>query len=311
MMSGWGWGLCTGSSPRGRGKPRPAALRAGPVGLIPAWAGKTSRRTTSTAPVRAHPRVGGENIRNRHRNNRVAGLIPAWAGKTRELRSYQPFRWAHPRVGGENSEPVCVVIHARGSSPRGRGKQHQGSQRPDLHRLIPAWAGKTWPPPSQSGTRRAHPRVGGENHGLGVVPVIPSGSSPRGRGKLMRRRTCRSSTGLIPAWAGKTPHPAAPPYQARAHPRVGGENQVRASRDGRLSGSSPRGRGKRIRHPDQRPRLGLIPAWAGKTGDGAPEKSGARAHPRVGGENDDDHTHLPLVTGSSPRGRGKPRYARA
>ena len=53
--------------------------------------------------------------------------------------------------------------------------------------------------------------------------------------------------------------------------------------------------------------LGLIPAWAGKTGVVAVMVTAGRAHPRVGGENEDDLVHGNDVAGSSPRGRGKRR----
>ena len=50
----------------------------------------------------------------------------------------------------------------------------------------------------------AHPRVCGEN-GLGcAVKGGESGSSPRVRGKLSPSRRVASSSGLIPACAGKT-----------------------------------------------------------------------------------------------------------
>ena len=50
--------------------------------------------------------------------------------------------------------------------------------------------------------------------------------------------------GLIPAHAGKTSLLATVCGIIWAHPRSRGENQVRAGRDGRLSGSSPLTRGK-------------------------------------------------------------------
>ena len=73
-------------------------------------------------------------------------------------------------------------------------------------RLIPAWAGKTSTPTSKPLARRAHPRVGGENRtrqgaywldeahprvggeNLRAISsnLSGSGSSPRGRGKLLR-----------------------------------------------------------------------------------------------------------------------------
>ena len=71
--------------------------------------------------------------------------------------------------------------------------------------------------------------------------------------------------GLIPAWAGKTPFPAA--FAALT------------------MGSSPRGRGKHERERRRLLRLGLIPAWAGKTLIGLFGNELYRAHPRVGGEN--------------------------
>ena len=72
------------------------------------------------------------------------------------------------------------------------------------------------------------------------------GSSPRGRGKLLRGKRHVPAPGLIPAWAGKT---ISSMFEAFVE-----------------SGSSPRGRGKRGEDCLPRARLGLIPAWAGKTG---------------------------------------------
>ena len=67
---------------------------------------------------------------------------------------------------------------------------------------------------------------------------------------------------------------------------MGGENQYAAARDSLGRGSSPRGRGKRNPDAPRRGARGLIPAWAGKTSNGA--------------------RTLTPPTGSSPRGRGKP-----
>ena len=97
-----GAGIAEGSSPRGRGKRYLSSNGDHRPGLIPAWAGKTSRHPPTPGPDAAHPRVGGENIsglfidaaakgsspRGRGKLERLAvffdggGLIPAWAGKT-------------------------------------------------------------------------------------------------------------------------------------------------------------------------------------------------------------------------------------
>ena len=50
-----------GSSPRGRGKPRPRWHSPPPRGLIPARAGKTTHAVATSSSRRAHPRAGGEN----------------------------------------------------------------------------------------------------------------------------------------------------------------------------------------------------------------------------------------------------------
>ena len=72
-------------------------------------------------------------------------------------------------------------------------------------------------------------------------------------------------------------------------------------------GSSPRGRGKPLNFAGLDSSTRLIPAWAGKTKDGAGVTSTPRAHPRVGGENEKDVAPFDMKEGSSPRGRGKPR----
>ena len=95
-----------------------------------------------------------------------------------------------------------------------------------------------------------------------------------------------------------------------AHPRVGGENEVRADESFLRQGSSPRGRGKRCLVIPPGPVDGLIPAWAGKTGAVQVETGQPRAHPRVGGENVARPAGAGSPLGSSPRGRGKPTMGR-
>ena len=115
------------------------------------------------------------------------------------------------------------------------------------------------------------------------------GSSPRGRGKLHRRRDLIPNRRLIPAWAGKT---MADRSATSSHP-----------------GSSPRGRGK---HADELAGYapgGLIPAWAGKTYGSSMRPRAKAAHPRVGGENSTPPATDSRQFGSSPRGRGK-RYSK-
>ena len=153
-----------------------------------------------------------------------------------------------------------------GSSPRGRGKRHDGSCRRRCSRLIPAWAGKTRRCPARPASTWAHPRVGGENGERCHSQKPPLGSSPRGRGKRSWSARSWIAIGLIPAWAGKTYTALKPTGLIEAHPRVGGENVGDFFDLTAEDGSSPRGRGKR-KHPQSTDWKGrLIPAWAGKTG---------------------------------------------
>ena len=181
--------------------------------------------------------TGGESVGS-------TGLIPACAGKTYELSLFQFKLGAHPRVCGENYSHDLHTCEQRGSSPRVRGKLALMQNAVSRSRLIPACAGKT----SYCGLGLclvwAHPRVCGENWGwLGCAPHA-LGSSPRVRGKLIVKDSRGTGLGssprvrgkpnvgsvagyrnrLIPACAGKTLEHTANANEARAHPRVCGEN---------------------------------------------------------------------------------------
>ena len=318
-----------GSSPRGRGKRRASAFWLNVGGLIPAWAGKTMGGLSTRCDIGAHPRVGGENATAifenlnsigsspRGRGKRRGGvspghgdrLIPAWAGKTKQRRRLLGGERAHPRVGGENSLSDTTNTLSIGSSPRGRGKRQPFTPLDAGERLIPAWAGKTGSAANARSWRTAHPRVGGENALTVEKLENGAGSSPRGRGKHQEFARSVPSGRLIPAWAGKTGVNGWPPLNSAAHPRVGGENPEQITKIAVAAGSSPRGRGKRTRSCGTWGVSGLIPAWAGKTTRPDEYAPYAEAHPRVGGENPAQRQGQGLLTGSSPRGRGKPLRA--
>ena len=200
---------------------------------------------------------------------------------------------------------VRLASEMGGSSPRGRGKRDALAPGVGDPGLIPARAGKTniaWHDPA---TPTAHPRAGGENHHGANRRRSRRGSSPRGRGKHLRRRRRTVVRGLIPARAGKTLASSARASWARAHPRAGGENLIGVAADLSAQGSSPRGRGKRtVRACTFRTRR-LIPARAGKTAATARAAPSSEAHPRAGGENPLIPLMNPWMSGSSPRGRRK------
>ena len=177
-------------------------------------------------------------------------------------------------------------------------------------RLIPARAGKTRSRAAGAAYSAAHPRAGGENFGSIRKARSGRGSSPRGRGKLLRLPCGRPGCGLIPARAGKTAPGTPRRLTATAHPRAGGENPKPGGWGRIFRGSSPRGRGKLRLDQEGPKRTRLIPARAGKTVAAALRAAWLRAHPRAGGENCAGDAEAVDSDGSSPRGRGKRLPAR-
>ena len=152
-----------GSSPRMRGTLSKRFPHSSTSGIIPAYAGNTSRPPTTVAEAWDHPRVCGEHsvwpsrylIRvgssPRMRGTLVLvglcwlclGIIPAYAGNTIHCMRASGNCWDHPRVCGEHIGLRHLIRYQPGSSPRMRGT-HPGS---DAGRapagIIPAYAGNT------------------------------------------------------------------------------------------------------------------------------------------------------------------------
>ena len=274
-------------------------------GLIPAHAGKTCCRAWIATRRGAHPRSRGENPRagkpcalsmgsspltrgkrlfrldwvNRRR------LIPAHAGKTSSSHCRHREVWAHPRSRGENQLWDPAPPHGGGSSPLTRGKPRADGRGHRRRGLIPAHAGKTY--------------------GLASILEENRGSSPLTRGKRIIRRTPARRPGLIPAHAGKTLATRRAGTSITAHPRSRGENSQQPARERAKWGSSPLTRGKRRLGRWRRPRLGLIPAHAGKTWAAAHPALKTTAHPRSRGENHTGRWAGRGLQGSSPLTRGK------
>ena len=261
--------LRSGSSPLTRGKLGLAVVAVGALGLIPAHAGKTRRRSPRALGRAAHPRSRGENdpsrrqrlqphgssplTRGKLRGDELVGIlsrpIPAHAGKTTCRRASSVATSAHPRSRGEN--PILAHDGGRldGSSPLTRGKRDLPLSESLAEGLIPAHAGKTSLPALREDPQAAHPRSRRENAQRPGAYACACGSSPLTRGKhggaVMRRKA------------------------RRAHPRSRGENLLNAYYDGHRVGSSPLTRGKRRTRSWQQESRGLIPAHAGKTGSRA------------------------------------------
>ena len=254
----------SGSSPLTRGKRFSVGAGLRIVRLIPAHAGKTTRRSSPGPPEAAHPRSRGENSTpafsraciagsspltrgkpgHASHDHGFSGLIPAHAGKTLVSEATPEDSGAHPRSRGENTSRAILNPALAGSSPLTRGKQ-QGDYRPMLElRLIPAHAGKTSPGRRSRPCCRAHPRSRGENFSRPkVTPLLP-GSSPLTRGKRVLTPRPAALARLIPAHAGKTSTVYKDGEAVGAHPRSRGENSPHCRTAVARGGSSPLTRGK-------------------------------------------------------------------
>ena len=146
--------------------------------------------------------------------------------------------------------------------------------------------------------------MGGEQTEFVERHLIPSGSSPRGRGTGITGDFQRIQQRVIPAWAGNSLKLFKTSFTNPGHPRVGGEQGSGRPNRARVSGSSPRGRGTVYQLSADRRHQRVIPAWAGNRCNGEFAAKALSGHPRVGGEQVITVETVVQGGGSSPRGRG-------
>ncbi len=133
------------------------------IGLIPAYAGRTSSTTSPEQTSSAHPRLrGADKVEADHPLSPLGsspltrgglsevedvvireGLIPAYAGRTRIRAVADAGSEAHPRLRGADGRNAATVDIARGSSPLTRGGRISNPRQLFGERLIPAYAGRT------------------------------------------------------------------------------------------------------------------------------------------------------------------------
>ena len=110
---------------------------------------------------------------------------------------------------------------------------------------------------------------------------------------------------VSPAYAGKSRECARGLTRARNHPRVCGEKCTAALHGQLQPGSPPRMRGKVPSIRKDLERVGITPAYAGKSGSWSSWSTLLWDHPRVCGEKPDRILWEHWKEGSPPRMRGK------
>ena len=118
----------------------------------------------------------------------------------------------------------------------------------------------------------------------GVKQGSLAGSPPRMRGKELERGSNDPSTGITPAYAGKSSRHDQSTGSNQDHPRVCGEKALLCLRSLLMVGSPPRMRGKAVRNETGKSWKGITPAYAGKSLQCSWMNSSLWDHPRVCGE---------------------------
>ncbi len=260
------------------------------MGRCPRWrahprvGGEDLRGAGHPGRTGAHPRVGGEDTRSANAAPADAAAHPASAGRTEFSRELPGRGRAHPRVGGEDEDPRRFPATVTGSPPRRRGGQDHDLGRRPVRGLTPASAGRTVGPSGSRYRRRAHPRVGGEDREVPQGLGVEEGSPPRRRGGPGVNFNDTGCSWLTPASAGRTWPLHTGSLWEGAHPRVGGEDSHPGGWDDDTTGSPPRRRGGRLAGQAAGGEPGLTPASAGRTRRRPRAPPHSPAHPRVGGE---------------------------
>ena len=159
---------------------------------------------SNCAMLGSPPRMQGKGM-GRREQKQQHGITPAYAGKRSQLVDCCLCTWDHPRVCGEKQNSFQFSHTILGSPPRMRGKVASFAPRCTSLRITPAYAGKRGPLGIIAGHLRDHPRVCGEKSRRSTTSKRSKGSPPRMRGKASPYVAIWFSSGITPAYAGKSP----------------------------------------------------------------------------------------------------------
>ena len=146
-----------------------------------------------------------------------------------------------------------------------RGKDQSRNPAAHLSGITPAYAGKS------SGWRwvitisQDHPRLCGEKGNKFLFEKFAQGSPPPMRGKESDGGQQKTIGRITPAYAGKSDKATERNPFREDHPRLCGEKLPSVCTGGKCGGSPPPMRGKVQFFEKQQDRVGITPAYAGKS----------------------------------------------
>ncbi|KXS38168.1 MAG: hypothetical protein AWU55_1646 [Halomonadaceae bacterium T82-2] len=232
------------------------------------------------------------------------GSIPAGAGKPHQAAVHIKVTGVDPRGCGEAMSPTKKSRPRVGRSPRVRGSLQPRIPIHWPHGSIPAGAGKPAYGGRGSGKTRVDPRGCGEAKSDAFALWVVQGRSPRVRGSLDDVLQALVLDGSIPAGAGKPTSPHSARSAIRVDPRGCGEAAAIDWNSQPVQGRSPRVRGSHQQEARPVPRVGSIPAGAGKPCGCTSACGNTWVDPRGCGEARRPGDDLAGGAGRSPRVRG-------
>ena len=215
-------------------------------------------------PLGSPPRMRGKGLVGFELDIRIR-ITPACAGKSLSPAPEKALPGDHPRMCGEKFNCNPGSPQHWGSPPHMRGKAKIFRRWSAEMGITPAYAGKSARILKRRTEKRNHPRVCGEKAVCSAVARQRLGSPPRMRGKAYKHFSSSNTTGITPAYAGKSCPFLRRTSPRRDHPRVCGEKIWLSSVCVHASGSPPRMRGKVPGLLLQHLTHGITPAYAGKS----------------------------------------------
>ena len=316
----------SGLSPHVRGShpPRGGSLRT--TRSIPACAGKPQGDDGATSQGKVYPRMCGEAQSREFTSESQAGLsphvrgsrnpkmrrampvgsIPACAGKPTSMSAFSCPCWVYPRMCGEALVRMFSYLLTWGLSPHVRGSLCALGGGGVSSGSIPACAGKPLRSALAVYCSWVYPRMCGEAEQWMPEADGMTGLSPHVRGSRVDESVRRRVVGSIPACAGKPPTRTRAAASRRVYPRMCGEATLSVYSVPIALGLSPHVRGSQVCHLVSSPKVGSIPACAGKPTAALRLAMPDGVYPRMCGEAETRSPKANFSAGLSPHVRGSP-----